>query len=97
EQPKAKGGAMAESFDWGSLLRSVRDAYPQAQLRGISPPRRTGDLIRVRLRQPGEWLPNGRTMSWFDPANGRLIESRDALSLPLATRAYNVVYPIHAS
>jgi uncharacterized iron-regulated membrane protein len=42
-------------------------------------------------------LPNGRTVLWFDPADGRLIESRDAHTLPLATRAFNLVYPLHAS
>lgn len=96
-QPRATGGPLAASFDWAGMLRSVRAAYPQAQIRGVGVPRRKGELIRVRVRQPDEWLPNGRTIFWFDPANGRLVESRDALSLPLATRAYSLVYPIHAS
>lgn len=97
EQPKVKGGKLAADFDWGALLQAVRNEYPEGQLRGIGIPRREGQLIRVRVKQPGEWLPNGRTMMWFDPANGRLVDSRDATTLPLATRAYNVVYPIHAS
>lgn len=97
EQPQAKGGPLAASFDWRSMLHTVRETYPDAQLRGVSLPRREGQLIRVRVRQPGEWLPNGRTIFWFDPSDGRLVESRNALSLPLATRAYNLVYPLHAS
>ncbi|HTU61037.1 MAG TPA: PepSY-associated TM helix domain-containing protein, partial [Polyangiales bacterium] len=97
EQPKGKAGRLSESFDWHGLLQSVRDTYPEGQLRGISVPRREGQLIRVRVKQPGEWLPNGRSMLWFDPATGRLVDSRDAMTLPLATRAYNAVFPIHAS
>ncbi len=98
EQPKHKGGRLAENFDWRGLLQTVRNCSTRTgQLRGISVPRREGQLIRVRVKQPGEWLPNGRTMLWFDPANGRLIDSRDATTLPLATRAYNAVFPIHAS
>jgi len=97
EQPKEKGGRLAASFDWRALMHVVHNAYPDGQVRGISVPRREGQLIRVRVKQPGEWLPNGRTMLWFDPANGRLVDSRDATTLPLATRAYNVVFPIHAS
>jgi uncharacterized iron-regulated membrane protein len=97
ERPQNEGGPLAASFNWSAILRTVSDAYPDAQLRGVSIPRREGQLIRVRVRQPEEWLPNGRTIFWFDPADGRLVESRDALSLPLATRAYNLVYPLHAS
>jgi uncharacterized iron-regulated membrane protein len=97
EQPKEKGGRLAASFDWRALVQVVHNAYPDGQLRGISVPRREGQLIRVRVRQPGEWLPNGRTMLWFDPGTGRLVDSRNAMALPAATRAYNVVFPIHAS
>jgi uncharacterized iron-regulated membrane protein len=97
EQPTEKGGPLATDFNWPALLQVVRTTYPDGQLRGISVPRRDGQLIRVRVRQPGEWLPNGRTMLWFEPASGRLVDSRDATTLPMATRAYNVVYPIHTS
>lgn len=96
-QPKEKGGRLAASFDWRALLHVVRNAYPDAELRGIGVPRREGQLIRMRVKQPGEWLPNGRTLFWFDAASGRLVDSRDAMTMPLAARAYNAVFPIHAS
>ncbi len=95
--PTVKGGPIDPHFDWRSMLRTVRSAYADAELRTVSVPRREGQLVRVRVRQPDEWLPNGRTVLWFDPADGRLVESRDAHQLPLATRAFNLVYPIHAS
>jgi uncharacterized iron-regulated membrane protein len=78
-------------------VKTVRSTYPDAELRTIGIPRVDGGLIRIRVRQPTEWLPNGRTIFWFDPAGGRLVETRDARPLPLATRAFNLVYPIHAS
>lgn len=95
--PEVQGGAMAASFDWRATLQTVRHLYPDAELRGISVPAGDGGLIRVRARQPYEWLPNGRTILWFDPADGRLVEAVEARSLPLATRAFNLVYPLHAS
>lgn len=95
--PKVEGGPIDRHFEWGTMLKTVRSAYVDAELRTVSVPQREGQLVRVRVRQPDEWLPNGRTILWFDPANGRLIESRDAHMLPLATRAFNLVYPIHAS
>ncbi len=48
------------------------------------------------MRQQAEWLPNGRTMVWFDPADGRVVATRDALALPLGSRVSNAEYPIHA-
>lgn len=95
--PKTQGGALAADFDWRATLQTVHRLYPRAELRGISIPSKEGGLIRIRTRQPGEWLPNGRTILWFDPADGRLVDVVDARSLPLATRAFNLVYPIHAS
>lgn len=95
--PKAKGGAMAANFDWRTALTEVKRMYPQAELRGISIPAGTGGLIRIRARQPHEWLPNGRTLFWVDPSDGRFVSVVDARSLPLAARAFNIVYPMHAS
>ena len=96
--PKTKGGALAATFDWRRDAAIRANAYiPQAELRGISVPTAEGGLIRIRARQPHEWLPNGRTILWVDPADGRLVDVVDARSLPLATRAFNLVYPIHAS
>jgi uncharacterized iron-regulated membrane protein len=95
--PKLKGGPLTADFDWITTLQSVRAVYPQSELRTISVPEKPGQLIRVRVRQPFEWLPNGRTVFWFNPADGRLVKANGAESLPLATRAYNLIYPIHAS
>ena len=95
--PEVAGGPLAADFPWRTMLQVVHRQYPTAQLRSISLPRKSGQLIRVRVRQPTEWLPNGRTVFWFDAADGRLIEARDAHALPLAGRAFNLVYPLHAA
>lgn len=44
-----------------------------------------------------EWLPNGHTIFWFDPADGRLVENRNALTLPKGSRLFNLAYPVHAA
>jgi uncharacterized iron-regulated membrane protein len=95
--PQTRGGALAANFDWRTTLAEVQRRYPEAELRGLSIPTSTGELIRIRARQPHEWLPNGRTLFWVDPADGRFVDSLDARSLPLAARAFNIVYPLHAS
>jgi uncharacterized iron-regulated membrane protein len=36
-------------------------------------------------------------MAWFDPADGRLVATRDARALPLGSRIANLDYPLHAA
>lgn len=95
--PKTKGGPLAPRVDWVALLGQARTLYPDAEIRTIGLPAKPGGLIAVRLRQQVEWLPNGRTMLWFDPATGALVEHRDAQALPLGLRIANLEYPLHAA
>lgn len=95
--PKAKGGPLADDLDWNAVLGAARARYPDGELRIISLPAKPGGLIQLRMRQQAEWLPNGRTMFWFDPADGRLVDRRDALAQPLGLRIANAEYPIHAA
>jgi uncharacterized iron-regulated membrane protein len=94
--PVAAGGPLSPRLDWRTLLGEARRRFPDAEFRSLALPRRPGDLIQLRLRQPAEWLPNGRTTLWFDPADGRLVEARDARALPSGVQLFNAVYPVHA-
>ena len=57
---------------------------------------------QCRLRQPGEWHPNGRTTATIGPATigpatSQVVATSDAHALPTGIRAYNAFYPLHAS
>lgn len=95
--PKIKGGKLARDLDWTAVIAQAQDRYPGAEIRTIGLPAKPGGLISVRLRQQAEWLPNGRTMAWFDPATGRMVADRDAQALPLGSRIANLDYPLHAA
>ena len=95
--PSEKGGPRGADLDVAALLSAARAKHPDGELRIISLPATPGGLISLRMRQQAEWLPNGRTMFWFDPADGRLVASRDAQALPLGLRIANAEYPIHAA
>ena len=95
--PKLESGPLAERHDWPGMIATAHRLYPDAQIRILSLPRNPGDPIAIRMKQPAEWLPNGRTMLWFDAASGALLAHRNALSLQPGTRAFNMVYPIHAA
>lgn len=95
--PDIKSGELAKDIDWRAVVRTTHRLYPDAQMRIVSLPRKSGDPITVRLKQPEEWLPNGRTMIWFNAANGGLISHRDALKMASGTQAFNMAYPLHAA
>lgn len=95
--PKVSGGALNPQLDWDVVFTQARQTFPEAEFRSLSLPKGEGDLISLRMKQPEEWLPNGRTLLWFDPADGRLVEARDALSMPIGSQVFNTVYPLHAA
>ena len=94
--PAGRWGGLAADPDWRAMIATARRAYPAATIRIVQLPPRPGAPITLRLRQPGEWLPNGSTTLWFDPAGARLIGTRDALALPIGPRLATIEYPLHA-
>jgi uncharacterized iron-regulated membrane protein len=95
--PSGSGGALSADPDWPGMLQTVEQYFPGAHVRMIILPREPGGHIAIRVRQHTEWHQNGRTTLWFDAADGRLAEARDALALPAAARAFNALYPLHAA
>ncbi len=79
------------------VVTAARQRFPDAEIRIIALPREKGGPITLRMKQPAEWLPNGRTTLWFAPESGRLVEARDALKLPGAAQWFNMAYPLHAA
>lgn len=96
-KPEARGGPLPARPDWPAMLAAAGARFPDATPRVISLPKKPGDLVQLRLRQPAEWHDKGRTTLWFDPATARLVDARDAVAAPLAIRVRNALYPIHAS
>lgn len=95
--PKHEGGALSPDLDWPAMMSEAQGRFPDAAPRIVSLPTKPGGLISLRMQRAAEWLPNGRTQVWFDPADGRIVGTRDALSLPLGLRVANAQYPIHAA
>lgn len=95
--PPPRKARLAADPDWRGMIETARRLYPQAEVRILSLPRANSGLISLRLRQPREWLPNGRTTLWFAADTGELVHSRDALALPSRAQAYNALYPLHAA
>lgn len=95
-KPKPAPGAKP-AIDWAAMIVEARARFPQAELRSVSLPRGKKGLIAVRMKQPEEWVPGGRTTLWFSADTGRLIGARDARDLPRQAKAYNMLLPLHAA
>jgi uncharacterized iron-regulated membrane protein len=95
--PPPRAVALADRLDWRGMIVAARALYPDAEIRSLSLPRGKSGTITLRMRKPGEWLPNGRTTIWFAADSGALVAHRDDSRLPGVVKAYNTLYPLHAA
>ncbi|WP_257839173.1 PepSY domain-containing protein [Phenylobacterium sp. J426] len=90
--PKAGEGEV----NWIRALAAAQAQFPDATLRMAANPAKPGAPASIRMKQPGEWHPNGRTVVWIDPVDERVLGAVDAMRLGSGLRAYNSFYPLHA-
>ena len=83
-------------INWPAALAAAQARFPDAALRMASWPAEPGKPASIRLKQPGEWHPNGRTTVLIDPASSRVVRVLDAQTLTGGERAVNAIYPLHA-
>lgn len=83
-------------IDWPAALAAAQARFPDATLRMASWPAAPGKPASVRLKQPAEWHPNGRTTVLIDPATSGVARATDAQTLTLGERAVHAIYPLHA-
>jgi len=95
--PKLKSGPLSAAPDWTAMIAAAHRRFPDAQIRVLSLPRKPGEPIAIRMKRAAEWLPNGRSLLWFDAADGHLLASTDALTMPSVAQAFNAAYPLHAA
>jgi uncharacterized iron-regulated membrane protein len=88
--------SIAGEADWPRMLASVCGEFPQAEARIVIWPKSQTDAFQVRVRQPSEWHPNGRTSIWLD-GSGNVVAARDAAVAPLGARAQHALYPLHSA
>lgn len=83
----------AVGTDLDALLAQAGGVWPQAQPIRLQWSARD---IQVRLRQPGELNPVGRSFVHLDPVSGKVVALEDALSDPWSVRQLQGSYGIHA-
>lgn len=87
----------AASGDWKMAFDEAARQFPDAEFRRVQFPKKDGDPVVLRLRQPEEWTPNGRTYLRFDPETRHIIGVDDPLRGDAAQAIEEKFYPLHAA
>jgi uncharacterized iron-regulated membrane protein len=96
--PKLEGHRAAPpARDVAPLFQAAAAAFPGAEFRRLQWPRKAGAPIVLRLRQPFEWTPNGRTFVYADPATLAILGRVDPAKGGAAGALREKLYPIHAA
>ena len=82
--------------DWVAVEQAARRAFPESALRFVTPPARPGQPVVLRLRNSGEWHPNGRSYLVVDPGTGEVLERIDATQSGRGPSVFDSLYPLHA-
>ena len=79
-----------------AMLAEAKSRFPTAELRRLTIPSKPGQPWAVRMRQPVEWTPNGRTTLYFD-GSGKLLRTDDPAAGSRASSINEKLYPLHAA
>lgn len=97
--PKAPKDAAIDPgpTNWPAAIAAAQARFPVATVRMVVSPAKPGQAASIRLRQPGEWHANGRTIVYLNPPDGRIVGVYDAQEQGLGARLYNGLWPVHAA
>lgn len=74
-----------------------RESGARPQLVFLIPARAPGAATVARVRLPGEWHPNGRSLVYLHPQSGAVLGTVDARRQGAGTRLGYAIYPLHAA
>lgn len=95
--PRVEARAEQGRRDLMPLFEAAAAMFPNAEFRRLQWPRKAGTPIALRLRQPFEWTPNGRTFVYADPVTLAIIGRADPAKGGAAASIREKLYPIHAA
>ena len=80
-----------------AALKQSKQRFPDAAIRRIVIPSEPGKPVSVRMKQPFEWTPNGRTQLSFDARTGALLSVQDPAEGSRGAGLQETIYPLHAA
>lgn len=83
--------------DWEAVFHAAQARFPDAAFRRLQFPREVGAPVVLRMKQPSEWTPNGRTYLYIDPVGVRIIGVEDPTRQSQAKWVEEKYYPVHSA
>jgi len=77
-----------------TMLLEAKARFPSADLRRLTIPAKSDGAYSVRMRQPFEWTPNGRTALYFD-RTGKIVRIDNPAGSSQAASINEKLYPVH--
>jgi len=77
-----------------AMLAHAKARFPDGEIRRLTLPAKPGQPWSVRMRQPFEWTPNGRTTLFFD-AQAKLLKVDNPATGSRADSINETFYPVH--
>lgn len=93
--PQADEAGRAGPAAIARMLTSAKAEFPDSMIRRLTVPSKPGAAYSVRVRQPFEWTPNGRTTLYFDAA-GQLLRADNPLKGTNGDSIIETFYPVHS-
>ncbi len=98
--PKTATAAAAAAAESGAslilMLQAAKARFPDAAIRRLSVPSEPAAAYSVRLRQPHEWTPNGRTTVYFDRSR-QMLRVDDSRTGNGGNSVLEKLYPVHTA
>jgi uncharacterized iron-regulated membrane protein len=82
---------------WAGAFDTLKARLPDAEVKVVAFPRAPDKPALFRMRQPGEWQPNGRTYAEVNLVTGALVSVTDSEARTTGERAFYAAFPIHAA
>ena len=92
--PKIEVAAGRKPAPFAVMLKNAKARFPDAEIRRLSVPSKPGAPYSVRMRQPSEWTPNGRTTVYYD-ATGKMVRADDPGVGNSGDSIVEKLYPVH--
>ena len=86
----------SEEINWAAVLAAARTSFPNAAVRMLMLPNSPHEPINIRLKQPEELHPNGRSYLSLHPLTGEVLARIDATQTGPGPSLYNLIYPLHS-
>lgn len=95
--PPAASARVLAAIDAAFAAEHATPGGPGPQLVFLIPGRTPSSPLVARVRLPGEWHPNGRSLVYVHPGTAAVLGTVDARRQGLGTRLGYALYPLHAA